>query len=96
MGVFNIASNYKEPSNYKLCNNILFNLGTTIYIFNDQVRFISQIEPILDCIYIGSHTKEIVGFSIAIVIINNPKGKKKILLTGAAYILSFYTNLVYI
>jgi len=28
--------------------------------------------------------------------INNPKGKKKILLTGAAYVLSFYTNLVYI
>jgi len=52
--------------------------------------------PILDYIYIGSHIEKIVSFSTAIVIINNPKGKKKILLTGAAYILNFYTNLVYI
>jgi len=35
MGVFNIAFNYKEPFNYKLYNNILFNLKTTIYIFNN-------------------------------------------------------------
>jgi len=41
MGVFNVASDYKEPSNYKLRNSILFNLKTTIYVFNDRVRFIS-------------------------------------------------------
>jgi len=96
MGVFNVAFDYKEPSDYKLCNSVFFNLGTTIYIFNDRVRFVSQIKPILDCIYIGLYIEEIVGFGIAIVIINNPKGKKKILLTGAAYVLSFYINLVYI
>jgi len=94
MGAFNVISNYKEPSDYKLHNNILLDLGTIIYIFNNQVRFISQIEPTLDHIYVGLYIEEIVGFSIATVTINNPKGKKKILLTRAAYVLSFYTNLV--
>ena len=59
-------------------------------------RFSWSPKPILDYIYIGLYIKEIIGFSIAIVIISNPKGKKKILLTGVAYILSFYINLVYI
>jgi len=96
MGVFNIASNYKKVFNYKFRNSILFDLKTTIYIFNNQVKFISEIEPILDCIYIGLYIKEIIGFGIAIVIINNFKGEKNILLTRAAYILNFYINLIYI
>jgi len=90
MGVFSIVFNYKFR------NNILFNLRTIIYIFNDQARFISEIKSILDRIYINLYTKKIVSFSIAIIIINNFKGKKKILFTGAAYIPSFYTNLIYI
>ena len=44
----------------------------------------------------GLYTEEIVGFRIATVTINTPKGKEQILLIGAAYILGFYTNLVYI
>ena len=96
MGAFNIVLNYKVAFDYKLRNNILFNLKMTIYIFNNRVRFISEVELILDYIYIGLYIKEIVGFSIAIDIINRPKGKEQILFIEAAYILSFYTNLVYI
>jgi len=44
----------------------------------------------------GSHIEEIIGYSIAIVIINNLKGKRQIRLLGVAFILGFYTNLVYL
>ena len=50
----------------------------------------------LDYIYIGLHIKKIIGYSIVIVIINTPKGKEKIQLKRAVYILNFYTNLIYI
>jgi len=76
MGAFNITLDYKVTSNYKLRDNILFNLKTTIYIFNNRVRFISKIKSILDYIYISLYIEEIIGFGIAIVIINRPKGKE--------------------
>ena len=44
----------------------------------------------------GSYIEKIVGFSTAMVTINTPKGKKKILLIGAAYVPGFHTNLIYI
>jgi len=44
----------------------------------------------------GSHIKEIKGYSTAIVTINYLKGKRQIQLLGAAFILGFYTNLVYL
>jgi len=37
---------------------------------------ISLTKPILDYIYIGLYIEEIIGFNIAIVVINIPKGKK--------------------
>ena len=76
MGIFNIVFNFKIVSDYKLYNNILFNLKIITYIFNNWVRFVSEIKLILDYIYIGSYIEEIIGFSIAIVIINRPKGKE--------------------
>ena len=79
-----------------LYNSIILNLGTNIYVFNNRARFISDIKPTLDYIYIGLYIEEIVGFSIAKVIINYLKGKKKIQLLGVAYILGFYINLVYL
>ena len=48
----------------------------------------------LDHFYIGSYTEEIVGYSTAIVIISTPEGEKKIQLKRAAYVLSFYIDLV--
>ena len=61
-----------------LRDSIILNSETNIYVFNNRARFISNIKPTLDHIYIGSHTEEIVGFSIAKVTINYLKGKKKI------------------
>jgi len=96
MGAFNIAFDYKIVFNYKLYNSVLFNLRKTIYIFNDWVKLVSEIKPILDYIYIDLYIKEIISFGIAIIIINKLKGKERILFIGAAYILSCYTNLIYI
>jgi len=59
------------------------------------VRFINEIEPSTDCVYVGLYMEEIVSFRTAVVIINTPEGKEQILLIGAAYILGLYTNLVY-
>ena len=40
--------------------------------------------------------EKIKGYRIVAVIIDYLEGKRQILLIGAAFILSFYTNLVYI
>ena len=90
-----MKATYNVASDYELYNSVLLNLGTTLYIFNNQARFISKIEPFTDCVYMGLHTEQIIGFRIAAVIFDTPKGKEQILLTGAAYILGFYTSLVY-
>ena len=42
------------------------------------MRFISDIKPVTDWIYMGLHMEEIVGYSTAIVIIDHPKGKRQI------------------
>ena len=47
-----------------------------------------------DYFYTGLNTKEIVGYSTAIVIIDHREGKKQIQLLGVAYVPSFYMNLV--
>jgi len=57
---------------------VILNLGTSLYIFNDRARFISNIKPILERVYIGLYIEEIIGYSIAVVIINNLKGKRQI------------------
>jgi len=54
---------------------VILNLGTSLHVFNDRARFISDIKPIIERVYIGSHIEEIVGYSTAVVTINNPKGK---------------------
>ena len=59
-----------------LYNSVLFNSGTTLYVFNNLVRFISKIKPSIDYIYIGLYMEEIVGFGTAVVIIDTPKGKE--------------------
>ena len=89
-----MKATYNIASNYKLHNSVLLNLRTTLYIFNNRVRFISKIEPSIDCVYVGLHTEQIIGFRTAVVILNTPKGKEQILLIEAAYILGFYTSLV--
>jgi len=55
---------------------VILNLKTSLYIFNNRARFISDIKPIIEYVYIGSHIEEIIGYSIAIVTINNLKGKR--------------------
>ena len=85
---------YNIVSNYKLYNSVFFDSKTTLYIFNNLARFISEIEPSTDYIYIGSHIEEIIGFKIAAVTLNTPKGKEQILLTRTAYILGFHASLV--
>ena len=67
---------YNVVSNYKLYNSVLFNLGTTLYIFNDWARFVSEIEPSTECVYVGLYMEQIVGFRTAIVILNTLKGKE--------------------
>jgi hypothetical protein len=47
-----------------------------LYIFNNQARFINNIKPILEYIYTGLYIEEIIGYRIAVVIINYPKSKK--------------------
>ena len=69
-------------------------MGANIYVFNNRARFISKIKPTLDHLYTGLYTKKIVKYRIAAVIIDYLEGKRQILLIGAAFILSFYTNLV--
>jgi len=83
-------------SNYELYNSIILNLETSLYVFNNRAKFISDIKPILERVCIGLHIEEIIGYSIAVVTVNNPKGKRQIQLLGAAFILDFYTNLVYL
>ena len=61
---------------YKLYNSVLFDLKTTLYVFNNLVNFISKIEPFTDCIFVGLYIKKIIGFKIAVVILDIPKGKK--------------------
>ena len=90
-GAYNTTS---KTSNYELRDSVILGLGTTIHVFNDRARFVSDIEPTSDRIYVGSHTEEIVGFGTAAVTIDHSKGKKQILLTGAAYVPGFHTNLV--
>jgi len=67
---------YNTASNYKLYDSVILKLETSLYILNNRTRFISNIKPILERVYIGSHIEEIVGHSIAIVMINYPKGKR--------------------
>jgi len=55
---------------------VIFDLGTSLHVFNDRARFISDIKPIIKRVYISSYIEEIVGYSIAAVIINNLKGKR--------------------
>ena len=95
-GVFSVyqAGAYNTASNYELRDSVLLASGTTVHIFNDRARFVSDIEPTSDRIYVGSHMEEIAGFGTAAVTIDDPKGKKQILLTGAAYMPGFDTNLV--
>ena len=90
-----MKATYNIAFNYILYNSVLLDLGTTLYIFNNLARFVSEIKPSTDRVYIGLYTEEIIGFRTATVIINTPEGKEQILLTGAAYVLGFYTNLVY-
>ena len=89
-----MKATYNVASNYKLYDSVIFNLGTTLHIFNDWVRFISKIKPFIECVYAGLYIEQIISFKTAVVILNTPKGKEQILLIGAAYILGFYTSLV--
>ena len=89
-----MKATYNVAFDYELWDSVLLDLGTTLYVFNDLVRFISEIEPSIDCVYVGSHTEEIVGFGTAVVTIDTPEGKEQIRLIEAAYIPNFYTNLV--
>jgi hypothetical protein len=95
-GAFTIyqAGAYNTTSNYKLRNSFILNSGTTIHVVNNQARFISDIKPTLDRLYAGLNIEEIVGYSTAIVIINRLIGKTQMQLLRAAYVPSFYTNLV--
>ena len=67
---------YNIVSDYKLHDSVLFNLGTTLYVFNDLARFVSEIKPSIDCVYIGLYIEEIVGFRTAVIILNMLKSKK--------------------
>ena len=42
----------------------------------------------------GLHTKEIIGYGTAVVIIDHLKNKRQIQLLKAAFIPGFYTNLI--
>ena len=87
-GTFNLASKYE------LRDSVLLDSGTNLHVFNNRARFVSEIEPTSDQLYAGSHTEEIVGYGTATVTIDHPDGKRQILLTGAAFVPSFHTNLV--
>jgi hypothetical protein len=87
VGAYNVASDYD------LCDSVLLNSGATVHVFNDRSRFVSNSELTSDHIYVDSHTEEIVGFGTAAVTIDTPEGKERIMLIGAAYVPSFYTNL---
>ena len=69
-------------------------LGFTIYIINNWARFISEIKPVLEYIYIGLYIDKIIGYKTVMVIINTPKGKEQIQFLKVVYILGFYTSLV--
>ena len=49
-----------------------------MHIINNWARFISNIKPATDWIYVGLYTEEIIGYGTAVVIINHPKGKRQI------------------
>ena len=66
----------------------------TLYIINNQVRFIGNIRPASNQLYTGSSIENIEGFRTAKVIVITLLGKQKIYLINAACILGFYINLV--
>jgi hypothetical protein len=55
---------------------VILNLGFTIYVINNWAKFISKIELVLKYVYTGLYINEIIGYKIAIVIIDIPKGKE--------------------
>ena len=66
----------------------------TLYVINDRVRFIGNIQPASKQLYTGSSMENIKGFRTAKVTVITPLRKQKIYLINALYILGFYTNLV--
>jgi len=85
---------YNTASNYELRDSVILDSGTSLHVFNDRARFISDIEPTSERVYMGSHIEEVVGYGTAAVTIDHPKGKRQIQLSGAAFIPGFHTNLV--
>ena len=71
-----MKATYNVASNYKLYDSVLLNLGTTLYIFNNWVRFVSKIEPFTERVYAGLYTEQIISFKTAVVILDTPKGKE--------------------
>ena len=67
---------YNISSNYYLYNSVILDPGSNIHVFNNWTRFISNIEPASEYIYIGTYMEKIVGYSTAVVMIDYPDGKK--------------------
>ena len=85
---------YNASSDYHLRDSVILDPGSNVHVFNDRARFISDIKLVLEYIYTGIYTENIIGYGIATVTIDYPDGKKQIRLLQAAYIPGFHTNLV--
>jgi hypothetical protein len=60
---------YNAGSNYKLRNSVILNNGTTIYVINDQLRFVDELRLSNNFVYAGTGLDLVKGIGTAAVII---------------------------
>jgi len=72
---------------------VILNNRTTIYVINDQLRFVDELRPSNDFVYAGTGLDPIEGIGTAVIIIQTPSGPRRILLADVAYVPAFHTNL---
>jgi len=75
---------------------VILNNGTTLYIINDQSRFVNELQLNNDFVYAGTGLNLIKGIGMAVITIQTPLGPRKILLADAAYVPAFHINLAYL
>jgi hypothetical protein len=93
---FRVSQDTTHPK-YKLHSSVILDSSATLHIGNDKARFI-ELTPANNgnFLYAGDDHIQIEAYGIMEVIVQTngyPKGRK-IMLTKAAFVLSFYTSIM--
>jgi hypothetical protein len=95
-GAFRVSQDTTHPK-YELHSSVILDSSATLHIRNDKARFI-ELTPANNgnFLYAGDDYVQIEAYGTMEVIVQTngyPKGRK-IILTKAAFVLSFYTSIV--